>query len=145
MISQTDIQGAILVDFSKNNYEYDYNLWEEKFVIIEGIAHQTAVAVENIKLIQSQEEDAYVSVALLQVAQAIVSATEIDDVLSVITRIFNPGSDETVRNIPLDFHRKVYVLLNLMVSRVQNWLKFNSLPNLHFWKASEKATKFHVI
>jgi serine phosphatase RsbU (regulator of sigma subunit) len=87
MISQTDIQGAIIIDFSENISEYDYKLWEEKFLIIQGIAHQTAVAVENIKLIQSQEEEAYVSIALLQVAQAIVSANEIDDVLSVVVRI----------------------------------------------------------
>ena len=87
MISQTEIQGTILVDFGEVNSHQDKNLWEEKIVIIQGIAHQTAVAVENIKLIRSQEEEAYVSVALLQVAQAIVSAAEIEDVLSVVTRI----------------------------------------------------------
>lgn len=87
MVSQTDLQGALLVDYSENNSEDNKDLWDEKFIIIQGIAHQMAIAVENIRLIQSQEEEAYVSIALLQVAQAIVSATEIDDVLSMVTRI----------------------------------------------------------
>ena len=87
MVSQSDIHGVILVDFSENSSEYDYKLWDEKISIIQGIAHQTAMAVENIKLINSQEEEAYVSIALLQVAQAIVNAAQIDDVLSVIVRI----------------------------------------------------------
>lgn len=87
MISQSEVQGAILVDFSEIYNVQSQALWEEKYLIIQGIAYQTAVAVENIKLIQTQEEEAYISIALLQVAQAIVSSTEINDVMSVVARI----------------------------------------------------------
>ena len=61
--------------------------FEEKFTIIQGIAHQTALAVENLHLLKSQQEEAYVSIALLQVAQAVVSLNELDETLETIVRI----------------------------------------------------------
>lgn len=89
MISQGEVMGAILVDFKEDNEEYagETSLWEEKFAIIQGIANQAAVAIENIQLIQAQEEETYVSIALLQVAQAIVSSNDLEEILAAIVRI----------------------------------------------------------
>ena len=86
MVSHSENQGVILIDLSSDNHQ-EYEKWEEKYSILRGIARQTAVAIDNIRLIQSQEEEAYVSIALLQVAQAIVSAVDIQEVLSVVVRI----------------------------------------------------------
>jgi serine phosphatase RsbU (regulator of sigma subunit) len=63
------------------------SFFDEQLAILQGIAHQTAVAVENIRLLKVQKEEAYVSVALLQVAQAIVSTNDLDEMLATIVRI----------------------------------------------------------
>ena len=55
--------------------------------IVQGIAHQTAAAVDNARLLEAQQEEAYVSAALLQVAQAVVSSSNLNDVLGTIVRI----------------------------------------------------------
>jgi sigma-B regulation protein RsbU (phosphoserine phosphatase) len=91
MIVHGDIRGAFLVDFSNEDVYRDENeqpdRFEEKFTIIQGIAHQTALAVENLRLLKSQQEEAYVSIALLQVAQAVVSLNELAETLETIVRI----------------------------------------------------------
>ncbi len=89
MVAQNTVRGAIMINFisPEGNFPNSQELFEEKFVIIQGIANQTAVALENIMLLQSQEEEAYTSVALLQVAQAIVSINNLDEIIGTIVRI----------------------------------------------------------
>ncbi len=89
LISQTSLCGAILFDFSNSNLEKDSSqeVWDETYTLIEGAARQSAVAIENLQLIKSQEEEAYTSIALLQVAQAIVSFNQLDEILGSIVRI----------------------------------------------------------
>ncbi len=92
MIARGEILGALLVNYSHNQADKNSlvtleELFRERLTIIQGIAHQTATAVENIRLIKSQREEAYVSVALLQVAQAVVSGSVLEDVLGSIARI----------------------------------------------------------
>ena len=60
---------------------------DERLAMIQGIAHQTAAAVETARLLEAQQEEAYVSAALLQVAQAVASSSNLDDVLGAIVRI----------------------------------------------------------
>lgn len=83
--------GAMLVEYSadplKSSVEALEVFFDERLPIIQGIAHQTATAVENIQLLKSQKEDAYVTVALLQVAQAIVSSTDLQETLGAVVRI----------------------------------------------------------
>jgi sigma-B regulation protein RsbU (phosphoserine phosphatase) len=62
-------------------------LFDERLAIVQGIAQQTAIAMDNLRLIKSQKEEAYVSVALLQVAQAVVSSNDLDVTLGSIVRI----------------------------------------------------------
>jgi len=50
-------------------------------------ASYAAVAIENARLYDSAQEQAYASAALLQVAQAVVSLNDLDDILSTIIRI----------------------------------------------------------
>ena len=87
--SQSEIGGAILIDFTNSTLQRDSSqeIWDEKYTLIQGAARQTAIALENLQLIKSQEEDAYVSIALLQVAQAIVSLNQLDEILGSIVRI----------------------------------------------------------
>ncbi len=50
-------------------------------------ASYAAVAIENARLYDSAQEQAYASAALLQVAQAVVSLSEVDEILGTIIRI----------------------------------------------------------
>jgi phosphoserine phosphatase RsbU/P len=50
-------------------------------------ASYAAVAIENVRLYDSAQEQAYASAALLQVAQAIVSLNDLDEILGTIIRI----------------------------------------------------------
>ena len=92
LLARGEVLGALLVDYSADmpnasNLEALEHLFDERLAILQGIAHQTAVAVENIHLMKAQKEEAYVSVALLQVAQAVVSLNDLDEILGTIVRI----------------------------------------------------------
>jgi sigma-B regulation protein RsbU (phosphoserine phosphatase) len=59
----------------------------ESYRIIQGIIQQTALAVENIRLLETKQEDAYISTVLLQAAQATVSGSDLNDKLDSIVNI----------------------------------------------------------
>ncbi|MDP2778608.1 MAG: GAF domain-containing protein, partial [Anaerolineales bacterium] len=59
----------------------------EAQAIITTFASYAAVAIENARLYDSAQEQAYASAALLQVAQAVVTLNDIDEILASITRI----------------------------------------------------------
>ncbi|MEJ2706537.1 MAG: GAF domain-containing protein [Anaerolineales bacterium] len=92
LLARGEVIGAFLIDYSNDRpgatrVEALEALFDERLSIIQGIAHQTSIAVENIRLLKSQKEEAYVSVALLQVAQAVVSSKDLDETLAAIVRI----------------------------------------------------------
>ncbi|MBI5960011.1 MAG: GAF domain-containing protein [Chloroflexi bacterium] len=55
--------------------------------IITTFANQAAVAITNAQLYMAQREEAWISTALLQVAEATARATDLDEVLSTVVRI----------------------------------------------------------
>ena len=59
----------------------------EAQVMTTTFASYAAVAIENARLYDSAQEQAYASAALLQVAQAIVSLSDLDEMLGTIIRI----------------------------------------------------------
>jgi serine phosphatase RsbU (regulator of sigma subunit) len=65
----------------------DEMIREERMKIIQGITQQTAVAIENLRLLETRQEEAYISTVLLQVAQAVVSNAELNDTLESIVNI----------------------------------------------------------
>jgi serine phosphatase RsbU (regulator of sigma subunit) len=88
LLAQGEVLGAMLIDYRGDWLSAGtLSLHEERLAIIQGIAHQAAAAVESTQLREAQQEEAYVSAALLQVAQAVVSLSDLDDVLSTIVRI----------------------------------------------------------
>lgn len=86
-----EVLGALVVEYSTGPEGLRGRSLEafldERLAILQGIAHQTAVAVDNMRLLRMQKEDAYISVALLQVAQAVVSSNDLDEALGSIVRI----------------------------------------------------------
>jgi sigma-B regulation protein RsbU (phosphoserine phosphatase) len=90
LAARDEVLGVLLVDYSGpalNNGKTVDAFFDERLAILQGIAHQTAIAMDNIRLLKSQKEEAYVSVALLQVAQAVVSSNDLDEALGSIVRI----------------------------------------------------------
>lgn len=88
LLAHGEVLGAMLVDYEGEEDELRPDeLNEERMAILRGIAYQTAMAAENARLLEEQQEEAYVSAALLQVAQAVVSLNELDEILEAIVRI----------------------------------------------------------
>ncbi len=54
--------------------------------MVTTFASYAAVAIENARLYNAAQEQAYASAALLQVAQAVVSLSDLDEILSTIVR-----------------------------------------------------------
>ncbi|MBN1580078.1 MAG: GAF domain-containing protein [Anaerolineae bacterium] len=75
--------GVMLVDYAEPFEAFT----ERKTNMIAGIANQAAVAIENAQLYAAQQKEAYISMALLQVAEAVRSLTSLQDILSTIVRI----------------------------------------------------------
>ncbi|NOH04138.1 MAG: hypothetical protein HND47_20275 [Chloroflexi bacterium] len=59
----------------------------EAQAITETFANYAAVAIENARLFDAAQEQAYASAALLQVAQAVVSLSDLHEILGSIIRI----------------------------------------------------------
>ncbi|NWF65041.1 MAG: GAF domain-containing protein [Chloroflexi bacterium] len=59
----------------------------EARAIAATFANYAAVAIENARLFDTSQEQAYASAALLQVAQAVVSLNDLDEILASIIRI----------------------------------------------------------
>ncbi|MFH1445917.1 MAG: GAF domain-containing protein, partial [Chloroflexota bacterium] len=89
LITHNELLGAFLLvhDASFSGGKFTDLLSDERLAIIQGITQQTAIAVENIRLLEAKQEEAYVSTVLLQVAQAVVSNATLEDVLESIVHI----------------------------------------------------------
>lgn len=88
LLAHGELRGAFLVahtskaDLGKTNRFSDQTL-----AILQGISQQTAVGLENISLLENRQEEAYITAVLLQVAQAVVSQNQLDDVLDTIVQL----------------------------------------------------------
>ncbi len=88
LLAHGEVLGAMLVDYGEAEDEVESGgLDEERLTILRGIAYQAAMAAENARLLEERQEEAYVSAALLQVAQAVVSLNDLDEILEAIVRI----------------------------------------------------------
>jgi sigma-B regulation protein RsbU (phosphoserine phosphatase) len=89
LVAQDEVLGAMLVDYQSDWLEpgAPETLYDERLLVIQGIALQAAAAVENVRLREAQQQEAYVSAALLQVTQAVTSLNDLDDILGAIVRI----------------------------------------------------------
>ena len=83
LCAQGEFQGALLADYADPQSGFS----DRKWTILTGIADQVAMAIANARLNVAQREEAWVSTALLQVAQALASSATLGDSLSRITRL----------------------------------------------------------
>jgi len=88
LLAHGEVLGAMLVDYQTDQDVRELQtLREERMAIMRGIAYQAAAAAENARLLEARQEEAYVSAALLQVAQAVVSLNDLGDILQAIVRV----------------------------------------------------------
>jgi sigma-B regulation protein RsbU (phosphoserine phosphatase) len=83
LMSKGQLLGVMLVSGEANHVD----LIRRRVHLITGIANQAAMAIENAQLYVAQQEEAYVTIALLQVAEVVNSLTELHDVLGTIARL----------------------------------------------------------
>ena len=83
LLAHGEALGVMLVDCQGDQAKFE----EERLAMLQGIAHQTATAIENAQLLEARQEEAYVSAALLQVAQAVASFSDLGEILSAVVRI----------------------------------------------------------
>ncbi len=88
LISHNEILGGFLVSHDSLGEFGIRNLFNDQtLAILQGIARQTSIALENIRLIENRQEEAYITTVLLQVAQAVVSQNKLDDILDTIVHL----------------------------------------------------------
>lgn len=90
LTSRNEVLGAFLLANESSIFTHNDQLdvfSEERLRIIQGIIQQTAVAVENIRLLEEKQEEAYVSTVLLQSAQAVVNSENLEDTLDSLVKI----------------------------------------------------------
>lgn len=83
LLARGEVLGSMSVEF-------DDAVWPvsgKPLSIVTGIANQTATAIENAQLYDALQEEAYVSTALLQVAESINAAVDLDEALGAVVRI----------------------------------------------------------
>jgi len=88
LVTHSNLLGAFLVIKDSPFLNYNDNiLSDETMMIIQGVAQLTATAVENIRLSDARQEEAYISTILLQVAQEVVSKNDLSEVLESIVHL----------------------------------------------------------
>jgi serine phosphatase RsbU (regulator of sigma subunit)/signal transduction protein with GAF and PtsI domain len=83
LMARGEFLGVMLVDFAGEAGR----LKEQHLEMLTGIANQAAMVIKSARLVQSQQEEAYVSMALLQVAEAVSRSSDLEDALSAVVRI----------------------------------------------------------
>jgi serine phosphatase RsbU (regulator of sigma subunit) len=88
LMARGELLGAMLVAHQADReIATDQEFDQQTLSILLGIAHQTSIAIENIRLLEARQEEAYVTAVLLQVAQAVVSQNELGDILETIVHL----------------------------------------------------------
>jgi phosphoserine phosphatase RsbU/P len=87
LLSRTELMGALLVAHQPAQAASEDGINAKTLSILQGIARQTAIAVENIHLVEARQEEAYVTAVLLQVAQTVVSENNLNDILDTIVHL----------------------------------------------------------
>ena len=90
LVGRNEVLGAFLLanDPKLSQAEQHSDVFsEERYKIVQGIMQQTAIAIENIRLYEARQEEAYISAVLLQAAQAIVSSADLEDTLDSMVNI----------------------------------------------------------
>ncbi|HLY36709.1 MAG TPA: ATP-binding protein [Candidatus Binatia bacterium] len=79
MICRGSFEGALFVGYESDN-------GDELTALVQGIARQAAVALENVRAIEQQQEDAEVSRVLLELSQRLSACLDEEELWTLVTR-----------------------------------------------------------
>ncbi|WP_119066765.1 GAF domain-containing protein [Aggregatilinea lenta] len=83
LFAKGELMGLILIGQSDDTEP----MTERKIELVSGIANQAALAIESAQLFAAQQEEAWVTTALLQVAEAVNTQIDADQSLDTIVRL----------------------------------------------------------
>jgi serine phosphatase RsbU (regulator of sigma subunit) len=83
LIAKGELMGAMLIA-QREGFE---PLTDRKVELVSGIANQAALAIEGTQLWISQQEEAWVTTALLSVAESVNSTLDLEQTLITLTRL----------------------------------------------------------
>jgi len=90
LFSHNKFMGLLLVAHnSSGEFGIGSKFTDQTLAILSGIAQQTSVTLDNIRLIENRQEEAYITEVLLQVAQAVVSQNDLKDILDTINHLLS--------------------------------------------------------
>ncbi len=83
LFAKGDVTGLLLIGQGQDAEP----MTERKIELVSGIANQAALAIESAQLVTAQQEEAWVTTALLQVAEAVNTQIDADQSLETIVRL----------------------------------------------------------
>ncbi len=83
LLAKGKVEGALMVGQTPGEMPFTTH----RIRLVGGIANQAALAIESATLYQSQQEEAWVSTALLQVAQAVAEQPTLEEGLEMVARL----------------------------------------------------------
>jgi sigma-B regulation protein RsbU (phosphoserine phosphatase) len=118
LVSHGELLGAFLVSHSSSGeFGVRNKFTGQTLAILSGIAQQTSVTLENIHLIENRQEEAYITAVLLQVAQAVVTQNNLQDILQTIVYLLSilVGLDTSIISI-WDPKKSMHTITNVTSS-----------------------------
>lgn len=90
LMAHKEILGACIVTHkAEQSLAYRTIFNSHTLSILQGITHQTAIAMENIHLVEAQQAEAYVTAVLLQVAEAVVRQNDLTEIFSTVLHLLS--------------------------------------------------------
>ncbi|HSJ57569.1 MAG TPA: GAF domain-containing protein, partial [Anaerolineae bacterium] len=83
LLALGELLGVMMVDYAGREHHFS----ERVVGMLTGIANQAAMVLQTARLVQAQQEEAYVSMALLQVAEAVSRSPNLQETLASVVRI----------------------------------------------------------
>ena len=89
LFAREEVLGALLVENrpADSNASAILSQTDQRMMVLQGIARQTAVAMENLQLKEASQSEGYITAVLLQVAQTVVSSTSFQEAAQSIATI----------------------------------------------------------
>ncbi len=88
--SHDELMGVFLVVHnSTGEFGVTNKFTDQTLAILSGIGQQTSVTLQNIRLLENRQEEAYITEVLLQVAQTVVSQSDLNDILDTIIHLLS--------------------------------------------------------
>ena len=88
LIARNKLLGAIIIAHQATFQPFNMQIFNDQTILIlEGITRQTALALENLQLLEARQEEGYVTAVMLQVAQAVASQNNLNDILETIIQL----------------------------------------------------------